>query len=507
MVDQYTPQGSMTYSQIDGTGPQTNFNEDAYNSALSAWQNAGGSNQSGLPADFNYRNASTEDIRLAEQGNRSAMPTVADFTTTTNEDGVPRYQATTSYSPEEQAIYESGRTARQTYADIGNSQLSQVQETLSNPYEYSGAARQMSVGTDGLPDLRSSAAATQNVRYNIDNAGTINRDIADAGSIARNLDFSRYGDLNITRDNVQDALLQRLQPSLDTDRAALETQLANQGLTPGTPAYDRAIDAANRQSNDARLAAIAQAGTEQSRLFGMGLNDAQFRNAAQGQQFGQNATRAGFTNQAQAQQYGQNANDAAFFNTAQGQEFGQDFSNAQLTNSARAQGFNERLSQAQFANNARDAQIAQELALRDRPINETAALFQGSQVQAPQFVNTPTAGVQAPDIAGLTMANYQQQAQNANSANQGLYSLLGAGAGLASGTYGGAGWTFSDRRLKRDVTPIGKLGNGLTVYSYRYTWSKAPEIGLMADEVAALRPWAVKRVGSHDMVNYAEAIQ
>lgn len=518
MVDQYTPQGNLTYTQIPGTGPQDTFDQEGYDQALEAWRTR--STQGTPGSDEGSRFGSG-----APAGSAGGMPTRDQFTTTT--DGTPRYRADVTYSPEQQGLYDSSVQAQQQFGDIANAQLGVVSSSLSSPYQYQGPDRQMSLS---IPDqaLRSSAAASRNVRYDIDDAGQIQRQLGDAGNItntigdagqvARSLDFSAYGDPNITRDNVQQALLDRLQPSLTSDRQALETQLANQGLTPGTPAYDRAIDAANRQSNDARLAAIAQAGTEQSRLFGLGLSDAQFRNAAQAQDFGQQATRAGFSNAAQqqtfdqlmgrgqfanaaqAQQYGQNANDAAFFNTAQQQEFGQDFSNAQLANAARAQAFNEELAAAQFRNNARDQQIAQDLALRGQPLNEIAALMSGSQVSAPTFVNTPTAGVQAPDIAGLTMANYQQNAANSRAGTQGLFGLLGSGLGAAA--------TFwSDRRLKRDIERIGTLPNGLGVYSYRYTWSEKPEVGLMADEVAAVRPWAVERVGSHDMVNYAEAMR
>lgn len=528
MVDQYTPQGTLRYTQIPGTGQQTTFDQAGYDKAMEDWNNrstvTGPRTDEGSAFNDTAPRGSAGGMPPVGQG---TMPTRDQFTTTS--DGTPRYRADVAYSPEQQALYESGVRAQQQFGDIANSQLRQVSSSLSSPYQFEGPQRQMQLNTaQNLPAARSSASAGQGVRYTIDDAGQIQRqlgdagqvtgDIANVGDLTRSLDFSRYGDLDMTRDSVQQALLDRLQPSLAADRQALEAQLASQGLTPGTPAYDRAIDAANRQANDARLAAIAQAGTEQSRLFGMGLSDAQFRNTAQGQAFDQAATRAGFSNAAQqqrfgqeldrgnfanaaqAQQYGQNANNAAFWNAAQQQDFGQDFSNAQLANATRAQQFNEELASAQFKNNARDQQIAQDLALRGQPINEIAALLSGSQVSTPTFVNTPTAGVQAPDIAGLTMANYQNQLAQSNAANQGLFGLLGSGLGAAA--------TFwSDRRLKRDIKRIGKLPNGLGVYSYRYTWSDDEEVGLLADEVAAVRPWAVHREGSHDMVNYAEAMR
>ncbi|AYJ85781.1 tail fiber domain-containing protein [Sphingomonas paeninsulae] len=67
-----------------------------------------------------------------------------------------------------------------------------------------------------------------------------------------------------------------------------------------------------------------------------------------------------------------------------------------------------------------------------------------------------------------------------------LNSLLGAGQIAAS--------AFSDPRLKRDVMLIERKDDGLGIYRYRYVWDDdtAPaSIGVMADEVEQLRPWAL----------------
>lgn len=65
-----------------------------------------------------------------------------------------------------------------------------------------------------------------------------------------------------------------------------------------------------------------------------------------------------------------------------------------------------------------------------------------------------------------------------------LEMLLNAGA-QAAGAY-----AASDRRLKREVEKIGELDDGLAVYVWRYLWGKLA-IGVMADEVAEKRPWAL----------------
>ena len=47
----------------------------------------------------------------------------------------------------------------------------------------------------------------------------------------------------------------RLEPSLAKQRVSTETQLINQGLRPGTEAYNNAIQLLGQQENDARTQA------------------------------------------------------------------------------------------------------------------------------------------------------------------------------------------------------------------------------------------------------------
>lgn len=84
----------------------------------------------------------------------------------------------------------------------------------------------------------------------------------------------------------------------------------------------------------------------------------------------------------------------------------------------------------------RNARINEESMLRSQPLNELAAMLTGSQVQNPQFVNTPVTNMNAPDIMGATYANYQgqlnnynQQQQNNNGFMSGLFNL---GTGILS---------------------------------------------------------------------------
>eukprot|EP01037_Dinobryon_pediforme_P018326 gene18326-18589_t len=52
-------------------------------------------------------------------------------------------------------------------------------------------------------------------------------------------------------------------------------------------------------------------------------------------------------------------------------------------------------------------------------------------------------------------------------------------------------FAVSDRRLKRNISQIGILPNGLNLYQYKYVWSESVHTGVMADEVELLMPEAV----------------
>lgn len=51
----------------------------------------------------------------------------------------------------------------------------------------------------------------------------------------------------------------------------------------------------------------------------------------------------------------------------------------------------------------------------------------------------------------------------------------------------------SDIRLKRDIVLVGRRGDGLGLYSYRYLWSDTVYVGVMAQEVALVHPDAIVR--------------
>lgn len=102
----------------------------------------------------------------------------------------------------------------------------------------------------------------------------------------------------------------------------------------------------------------------------------------------------------------------------------------------------------------------------------------------------------------------QESTSNSSSTSQSTGSSSGSskskpGIGGFLGSIG-SGIAASDRRLKNDVEKIGELADGLSVYRWVYTWGKKA-VGVMADEVAKLRPYALGPVvGGYATVDYSK---
>lgn len=76
--------------------------------------------------------------------------------------------------------------------------------------------------------------------------------------------------------------------------------------------------------------------------------------------------------------------------------------------------------------------------------------------------------------------------------------------GSIASTVGGIASIFSDRRLKRDIERVGEFPDGLGIYSYRYVMGAKRVLGVMADEITKLRPWALgPKIAGYSTVDYS----
>jgi hypothetical protein len=88
------------------------------------------------------------------------------------------------------------------------------------------------------------------------------------------------------------------------------------------------------------------------------------------------------------------------------------------------------------------------------------------------------------EISDVSLAiSYVFDNENARTFRRGIkFGAGGCGCGQAS-----------DIRLKRDIRQVGELDGGINLYRYRYLWSDTIDVGVMAQEVAAVKPEAVLR--------------
>ena len=141
-----------------------------------------------------------------------------------------------------------------------------------------------------------------------------------------------------------------------------------------------------------------------------------------------------------------------------------------------------------------------------QPINVINALRTGSQVSTPNYINpAQQQTTQGADLLGAAQSQYGAALGNTNAQNA-------QSSGLTSGLFSlGSAALMSDRRLKENIIKVGKLDNGLNLYSYTYKLGHdlplGGQVGVMADEVEPLFPNAiVHRVDGYKMVNYGELL-
>lgn len=145
------------------------------------------------------------------------------------------------------------------------------------------------------------------------------------------------------------------------------------------------------------------------------------------------------------------------------------------------------------------------------------------------IANQGAAGMQQGNQLGFDnqMAKYQFGTSSPFDALNSFYNIVGSNnwggtkTGTSTGTetsspstmdnvskgVGMAAMMFSDRRLKKNVTKVGTLDNGLNVYRYRYVGDDKWRIGLIAQEVQEKKPEAVGEFGGYLMVDYRLATQ
>jgi hypothetical protein len=273
------------------------------------------------------------------------------------------------------------------------------------------------------------------------------------------------------RQQYTQAMWDAMQPEHQRQTNDTRAMLANQGLTPGSEAYNTELRRLEGNQGLERWNAIQAGGQEQQRMNQQML-------AQQQQAFGQGATAGQFYNQAGQQQFGQ--------------EMG-----------ANQQNFNQQLQQSNYQNQLRQQAIAEQAQARGMSLNEMNALLTGQMVQPNQMpsFNQASAGT-APNYLGAAQMQGQSDMQRYladQQANAGLWGGIGQAAGAGASLY--ALGVFSDVRLKSNIEHVGMHPVGVPIYDYDIFGRR--ERGVMAQDLLHVRPDLVlMHPSGYLMVNY-----
>ncbi len=369
-------------------------------------------------------------------------------------DGTPRFNVTQTLSPDNQKLYDLNSQTQQNLGQIGVSQSDKIAKLLGTPLN-------LNVG-----DMPTAPTGSTN-RYSLPGATTVASRYAPDAMMVDRADIGSNADLE---KRLIDLGNERLNPQLQRQRADLDASLADKGIKVNSDAYSRAMTDNGQTENDAR-----------NQLILSGQNQAFQQALARSQNtFGQDIQRTG-------QYFNQGAQKAQ-------QDFTQDLAGRQQYFTEAGAGVaNEQLQDQSMFDRAmqayqgqmqgRQQTIDEILQARNQPINEISALMSGSQIAKPEWTSTPQSSIATPDLMGLVASNYAAKSQQ--------YSGLLSGLGSLAGNALGFGLSKSDARLKTDIKRVGKLDNGLAVYQYRFKDGGPIHIGVMAQEVAQVRPEAV----------------
>lgn len=371
-----TPFGNQTVTYSQPTFDESRFNADlakfnAQKPIDRSQYMRTGSDDSG---NYSYFDQAGYDQARKDLG---AAP---DKTTYMTGGGTPT--VTQTLTPTAQATLDAQQRVQQRLAALGETAMGNVQNTLSTPF----------------------TPTTTEIQHNFADYGRAQNTFADRGIAQGTIDSSNIAKMPIDAGtNAQKLILDRLNPTIQAGDVSFRQQLANQGLTPGTAAYDAAFRNREMSKNDL---------INQAALQGINLDM-----------------------QANQQGYNQAYQNAGLYNAALGQNYGQDQGRAGFYNNAIQQDYSQALNRAQFQNTAQQQQLAQDLAIRSQPIQELAAIMGGSQIQLPQFAGYQgTSVAPSPTFAAgqaqnqANMQNYGIQQSGNNALMQGVTSIGTAAA-------------------------------------------------------------------------------
>lgn len=405
---------------------------------------------------------------VASGSDPKSRPDANSYTTWTNN---------VTLSPAEQAAFNSQQQIKQNQSSLAQTMQGQVASQMQNGF----VAPSMDSYTNGLPAIKANFGG-----FNPSGVGSIDQSQINPASYTspyKGIDQSfassspalqnsagQSSGVNLSApqfdQSTADAGTQAaykastglLADQWSQDNKNLDANLRLQGLTPGTEAYNnamqnqlrvqaqqkdqlanQAVSTGNQIANNNYQSALAgyQAGNAaQNQDFSQHYSNAQLNNAASGQKFGQDLQAFNANNSASSQalqnglsQYAAALQGQSAYNSAAGQSYNQALAThganqqaLQDSNAAQAQAYQQAMQQYQTAyQNAYQNYL--------QPLNSMNAVLTGQQVGMPQMPGFTAAGyTPGADYSGAASATGQY--------NSGVYAQNSANASSTMGTIG-----------------------------------------------------------------------
>lgn len=367
-------------------------------------------------------------------------------------------------SPQQQALFDAEQERKGVLSGAASDKLQGAIDATSQPFDTSDMQQVRDFDLDKVhgfgADLKPTAG--QMMKYDpsqFDAYGSYdpskNPDMPDAG-------FGAVKD-------VQQAMMARMQPDLDTQRAKEIQRMKAQGFNETDHAMGTIQDRLNRKDVDAQNQALLGATTAYGDIFRRGMDVRQ-------QSDKENLASGNFDNQRRAQQVNEQIAGAGLTNQVLGKDFDQQQLSSAYANNLRGQQINEQALMRSSDMDNRSREMNEALMARSLPMQEYQQLTGMTQAVAPKFESfSNVAGAKAADIAGAGQAQYADQANKYNAKEQqtaDTYRQLLQLAGTAVGGYfggpmGAAGGAAAGAAVapKANLTPV-------------YSWSPNSSGGL-----------------------------
>ena len=175
--------------------------------------------------------------------------------------------------------------------------------------------------------------------------------------------------------------LNRINPQMEEQRAAMAQRLQNQGLPVGSEAYNQELNRFDRSRGDQlenlALSSVGAGRQEQGRLFGQDLASGQFNASEARRQFGERLGATSFNAQEQGRGFRENL-------ASNQNQFNQNLAANQFNAGESGRGFREDLAGRQFQSGERDSAFGRDFARQQFRSGEQDRAF-GRDISGRQF--------------------------------------------------------------------------------------------------------------------------